>query len=71
MDGRDLQRCISGARGQPRTRQGLSELWRAQRPPSGSSAAECLKIGQDPLRRLEALRRGFGRSQAGPKDRIG
>ena len=71
MDGRDLQRCISGARGHPRMKQGLSALWRAQGSLSGGSAAECMKVGQDPLRRLEALRRGFGRVQAGPKGRIG
>ena len=64
MDGRDLERCISSARGKPRTRQGLGTLWKAQKPLSGSSAADCMKVGQDPLRRLEALRRGFGARRA-------
>jgi hypothetical protein len=63
MDGRDLQRCIAGARRNPKVRESLAALWRAQRPLAGGSAEECLRAGRDPLRRLEELRRGFGRSE--------
>jgi hypothetical protein len=67
MDGRDLARCITGARWHPNLREGFTALWRAQRPLAGGSAEECLRAGRDPLRRLEALRRGFGRPRGARK----
>lgn len=59
MDGMDIQRCVTWARAGRPTRMALASVWRRQDTPPGS-AADCLKQGRDPSRRLEALRRRHG-----------
>ena len=71
MDGRDLHRCIEGARRGMMPRRGLASLWRDQRPPAAGTAEECLKLARDPDRRFEPLRRGAGAVRPTPRTRGG
>jgi hypothetical protein len=52
----DLERRIIWARRGAPTRQSLDALRRRPQP-TPASAEDCLKVGVDPLRRLEPLRR--------------
>jgi hypothetical protein len=63
MDGQDVQRRVGDPRRNARTREGIEELRRGQRPPLGGSAQDCLKAGRDPERKFEPLRRGEGGEQ--------
>jgi hypothetical protein len=55
----DLERRIIWARRGASTRRSLDAL-RRQPQPAPATAADCLKAGQEPLRRLEPLRRRTG-----------
>lgn len=56
----DLQRRIVSATRGAATRAALRALWHRQQPRIPGSAEECLKLAQEPQRRLEPLRRQHG-----------
>jgi hypothetical protein len=58
----DLERRVGWARQGAPIRRSLAALWRRQQPPMPASAEDCLRAGREPLRRLEALRRGSGKA---------
>ncbi|GGG40637.1 hypothetical protein GCM10010964_30330 [Caldovatus sediminis] len=67
MDGREVGRRVVQLQAEARARRGLALLWRGGRPLRvGASAAECLRLGVEPARRLEPLRRRLGRGGAAP-----
>ncbi|NKE45359.1 hypothetical protein HB662_11275 [Roseomonas frigidaquae] len=56
----DLQRRIVSVSRGAATRAALRALWHRQQPQVPGSAEECLRVAQDPQRRLEPLRRQHG-----------
>ncbi|WP_372623515.1 hypothetical protein [Falsiroseomonas sp.] len=67
MDGRDMQRRVGGGRRRAQERQSIEALRRNQAAPQGGSAADCLKAGRDPEKKLEELRRSLGSPHKAPE----
>jgi hypothetical protein len=57
MDGTDLGRRMGWSRQEAVARGRLALLWRRPTGGAAGNAAECLRLGREPLRRLEPLRR--------------
>jgi hypothetical protein len=64
MDGMDLRRRIGWSRAEAKGRARLALLWQRQGEAPVGTAAECVKVAREPLRRLESLRRRVGTAQA-------
>jgi hypothetical protein len=63
MDGMDLRRRVGWSAFEVKTLARAAMLRRRQPAQSSATAADCMKLGRQPERRLEPLRRGQG---AGP-----
>jgi hypothetical protein len=53
-------RRIGWSRAEAKARAKLALLWQRQGEAPAGTAAECMKVGKEPLRRLENLRRRLG-----------
>ena len=60
MDGMDLRRRMGWSAAEAKTLARAAVLWRLQPSPAAATAADCMKLGRQPERRLEPLRRGPG-----------
>jgi hypothetical protein len=60
MDGMDLQRRMGWSRAAAKAWAGIAPLLRRQPRIPPVTAADCVRIGKVPLRRLEPLRRRTG-----------
>ena len=60
----DLQRVVQQLRRGAPTRASFATLWRQQQPSEAASAEDCVRLGRDPERRLEPLRRRQGKLHA-------
>lgn len=57
MDGMDLRRRIGWSRAEAKAQAKFAPLRRTQYGSASATAADCVRMAKQPLRRLEALRR--------------
>jgi hypothetical protein len=60
MDGKDLRRRMGWSAAEAKTLARAAVLQRRQADQAPATAADCMKLGREPERRLEPLRRGQG-----------
>ena len=60
MDGMDLRRRATWSRAAANAWARIAPLWQRQPRPVPVTAQDCVRLGREPLRRLEPLRRGQG-----------
>lgn len=63
MDGMDLRRRIGWSRTEAKVRARFALLRQRQGESPPGTAAECVKVAKEPLRRLESLWRRLGAAQ--------